>query len=69
MPFTLRAPTAREIAVLHAQVNQLAIADPPFVHAIALMVAYGFQRLLKTGTVVPIPRTKTHLARLHRGGR
>jgi hypothetical protein len=51
-----RPPTPREVARLHQQLNQLAIAAPEFATAIAFTVNAYFRGLLKTGHVVPIPK-------------
>ena len=49
-----RPPTVRELSILHQQLNQLAIADPSFVRAAAVLVNHVFGTLLATGQVVPV---------------
>lgn len=49
-----RPPTARELARLRQQLDQLAIANPVFVTAIAVVV-HRMIKLQKTGHAVPVP--------------
>lgn len=49
---------ARDVGVLHQQIDQLAVADPEFVHLVAVIVGVIFGRLLHAGQVVPVVKPR-----------